>query len=97
MAKNDFGLTLLCCAKLNLGVAKRHRILASYEVAGLTPNEFMRPEGTPDSVVPSGRFHFCNPHPARRAGLMSSRISRMARVGKSWSPRFSVAGEQAEA
>ena len=39
-------------------VAKRHRTLASYEVAGSVAYEFMRPEGTLDSAVPPGRFLF---------------------------------------
>ena len=36
-------------------VAERHWKLASYEVAGHAPRQTPRPEGTPDSAVPSGR------------------------------------------
>jgi hypothetical protein len=47
------------------------RKLASYEVAGNTPNQFHRPERTPDSNVPPGRNHFGTANPARCAGLIS--------------------------
>jgi len=47
------------------------RKLASHEVAGNAPNQFTRPERTPDSAVPPGRNHFGTANPARCAGLIS--------------------------
>jgi hypothetical protein len=41
------------------------------EVLGNPANKFIRPERTPDSIVPSGRFIFRTTNPARRAGLIS--------------------------
>jgi hypothetical protein len=41
------------CPKI---VAQRRRKLASYEVAGNAPNQFMRPERTPDFHRPAGTF-----------------------------------------
>jgi hypothetical protein len=44
------------------------RKLASYEVAGNTPDKFNRPERTTDSAVPPGRKYFGTSNPAQCAG-----------------------------
>jgi hypothetical protein len=55
------------------------RKLASYEVAGIAPKKFNRPEGTPDSAVPPGRNHFGTANPAQCAGLISGVAPRQFR------------------
>jgi hypothetical protein len=50
--------------------------LASYEVAGNTPDKFTRPERTTDSAVPPGRNHFVTTNPAQCAGLISGVAAR---------------------
>jgi len=46
--------------------------LASYEVAGNVTVKFLRPEGTLESAVPSGRISFGLANQTRRVWLISS-------------------------
>jgi len=57
------------------GVAQRHWILASYEVAGRVPKEVVRPGGTPDFRRPVRTDSVLKPTPAHGAGLIFSTLS----------------------
>ena len=53
----------------------------------------MRPEGTPDFPVHSGRFHRCHPHPARCAGFYrQDKTQRCKRVTARRRASFPVNG-----
>jgi hypothetical protein len=78
-ARDAFAKTIRAAAPCP--VAKRHRKLASYEVAGNAPHEIIYPERMPDSNVPSGRIYFGTTNPARRAGLISDCRSATKRAG----------------